>query len=82
MNKKHHKIMRVLRRLAEARDNIFNTHDFPVNAEALARELKFKVDEVVGICDALAEAGVIERIDAGADYPYYKLPKKVAVVGR
>jgi len=82
MNKRQHKIMRVLRRLAEARDNIFNTHDFPANAEALARELKFKVDEVVEICEALAEAGVIERIDAGAEYPYYRLPGKVAAVGR
>jgi hypothetical protein len=80
MNTKQQKILRVLRRLAESRDNIFNTHNLPPNAEFLARELKMKVDEVVLMCDALAEAGVIERIEAGAQYPYYRLPNKATVL--
>jgi hypothetical protein len=80
MNKRQPKIMRVLRGLAEARDNIYNTHNLPPNAAALARELRMKVDEVVEICDDLTEAGVIERIDAGARYPYYRLPAKEMVL--
>ena len=77
---KQKKIVQILKQLTVSRDSIFNPHNIPPNAKSLARELRWNVNKVVEVGDALAVAGVVERIDAGADYPYYRLPQKATAL--
>lgn len=64
----------IVRYLEKARDNIFSTDNTPVSVRIIAQDVNLSQDAVYRLCQSLAARDMLQEIDAGGPYPFYRMP--------
>lgn len=70
---REHEIL-VRRYLKSARDSIFSTDNTPVSVRIIAQDLHLSQEEVHRLCRGLAARNILQEIQAGGPYPFYRMP--------